>query len=416
MAQVHPFQPYRYAQTAGPIENLVTQPYDKITPAMRSRYLSASGHNLVRVVLGESSPGDTESSNVYTRARNLLNEWIQREVLIRESDPSLYAYFQEFDVPDTGERLVRKSFIGLGDLHEYSEGIVYRHEQTLTGPKKDRMALLEHTRAFFELLFMLYSDPNHEIDTLLDTTAAGADPLARMTDEYGAVHSLWRISDPTHIAAICARMRDKKILIADGHHRYETAVAFRNAHPELEDARRVTMAYVNMHSPGLKILATHRVLKGIPNFDFAAFLSAAKARYQVKALDSLDTLRHAWAEPKPGAVRIGVAGPDGALCMLERDRSSGDLDVAVLHNELLGGLLGIGEEAVRDERHIRYVRGAAAALAEFERGGAQVAFLLEPVTIQQVADVSFSGGVMPQKSTDFYPKLLSGLTIYRLDR
>jgi hypothetical protein len=163
MARIFPFQPYRYTEKAGPLGNAVTQPYDKISPAMRERYLALSPYNLVRVILGERRESDSETDNVYTRAAGYLNEWIQAGILARERTPSLYAYFQEFCVPDTGERLVRKSFIGLGGLEEYSAGVVHRHEQTLSGPKKDRWELLRHTRAHAGQLFMLYPDPAGEI-------------------------------------------------------------------------------------------------------------------------------------------------------------------------------------------------------------------------------------------------------------
>src|SRR5438552_9333297 len=227
MAKVFPFQPYRYNATAGPLEHLVTQPYDKITPEMHSRYLSLNPHNLVRIIQGERTPSDGPGNNVYTRAAALLKDWISRRVLRRDAEPSFFAYFQEFRVPDTGERLVRKGFIGLGAVEDYSAGVVYRHEQTLSGPKQDRLELLRHTRAHFGQIFMLYPDPQREIDRRLEASTQGA-PAAVVVDEYGAQHRLWKIADPSQIASIRGLMANKKLLIADGHHRYETALAFRN--------------------------------------------------------------------------------------------------------------------------------------------------------------------------------------------
>ena len=410
VARVYPFQPYRYSAKAGQAADLVTQPYDKISPAMRERYLSLNPYNLVRIVLGEKLPTDSAQSNVYTRATALLNQWITDGILEREKSPSLYAYYQRFTVPDTGRVLERKSFVGLGALEDYSANVVFRHEQTLSGPKKDRMELLRHTRAQFELLFLLYSDPNLTIDKLLDAAVADA-PGIEITDEYGAVHRFWRVSDPAAIQTIQESMADKKLLIADGHHRYETALAFRNENPGLTDAASVPMAFVNMRSPGLEILATHRVVRGIPGFDASKFLGRLPAR----RLASLDELRKIFATPAPNKIRIGIALGSGEIGLYERDRKPGELDVTTLHRDLLGGVLGISEEAVRDEKHIEYVRGLDAAYAKLRDGGADAAFLLEPTTIDQVADVAFSGGVMPQKSTDFYPKLLSGLTIYKLE-
>ena len=408
MARISPFQPYRYSPKAGPLDKLVTQPYDKISPAMQSRYLAQSPYNLVRVILGERFPSDTDQQNVYTRAAAYLNDWVTSGVLAREQEPSLYAYYQEFTVPDSGEKLQRKGFIGLGAVEDYSAGVVHRHEQTLSGPKKDRFELLRHTRAHFGQLFMLYPDRELSIDRSLDE-AARSQPDATITDEYEAIHRLWRISDPGRIRQIQHLMADKKLLIADGHHRYETALAFRNENPALKGADQVMMTFVNMYSPGLKILATHRVVNGVIGFDFTAMAG----KIQNRPLNSLDELKSIFAKPAPDKIRIGMATRSG-IGLYERKREAGELDVKVLHEDLLGKVLGIGEEAVRDEKHLQYVRGLDAAYEKVREGAAQAAFLLEPTTIQQTADVAFSGGVMPQKSTDFYPKLLTGLTIYKV--
>jgi len=378
---------------------------------MQSRYLSLSPHNLVRVILGERNAGDSESDNVYTRAARYLDEWIARGVLAQDGQPGIFPYFQEFTVPDTGERLVRKGFIALGAVEDYSNGVVHRHEQTLSGPKKDRLELLRHTHAHCGQLFMLYPDPDGSIDALLDEAAALA-PIAAVTDEYGAVHIVWRMADAAR-GVVQQLMADKKLLIADGHHRYETALAFRNENPGLPGADRVMMTFVNMHSPGLKILATHRLVSGLDAEGLAdRFMRAAAAGFQVEEIGSLDALKRAWDEGEGRSI-IGAAISD-RLFLLEDREARGELDVRVLHQRLLAQALGIGEEAVRDEKHLRYVRGLDAAVEEARKGAAQIAFLLKPVSVEQVAATSFAGGVMPQKSTDFYPKLLSGLTIYRI--
>ena len=262
LARIFPFQPYRYSAKAGLAANLLTQPYDKISPAMQARYLSLSPYNLVRLILGPKSPSDSERDNVYTRASGLLNEWIASGVLEKEKEASLYAYFQRFKVPDTGEVLERKGFIGLGGVEDYSAGVVHRHEQTLSGPKKDRMELLKHTRGHFGQIFMLYPDPELAVDKILES-AAGAAPIISVTDEYDALHRVWKISDPTVVSRIQQLMADKKLLIADGHHRYETALAFKKDDTGLKDAEKVMMTFVNMNSPGLEILATHRLAAGL---------------------------------------------------------------------------------------------------------------------------------------------------------
>ena len=300
---------------------------------MRSRYLSLSPHNLVRVILGERRAGDSESDNVYTRAARYLDDWIACGVLARDSQPGIFPYFQEFTVPDTGERLVRKGFIALGAVEDYSAGVVHRHEQTLSGPKKDRLELLRHTHAHCGQLFMLYPDPAGAIDALLDEAAALA-PIAEVTDEYGAVHRVWRMADAAR-GVVQQLMADKKLLIADGHHRYETALAFRNENPGLPGADRVMMTFVNMHSPGLKILATHRLVSGLDAEGLAdRFLRAAAAGFQVEEIGSLDGLKRAWDEGE-GRTIIGAA-IGNRLFLLEDRQARGELDVRVLHQRAAG--------------------------------------------------------------------------------
>jgi uncharacterized protein (DUF1015 family) len=276
------------------------------------------------------------------------------------------------------------------------------------------LELLRHTHAHFGQLFMLYPDREGAIDRILDEFAQRP-PDATVTDEYGAVHRVWRIDDPSRIADIQRLMADKKLLIADGHHRYETALAFRNEHPELQDARRVMMTFVNMYSPGLRILATHRVVSNVPGFDIHHFIERMSTEFTVHRVGSVQELQSSLEDMS--VLRIGVAAQGSAqFFVLERPRTPDLLDIRVLHDTLLRDALGIGEEAVRDEKHIKYVRGIEPAVDEVRQGRAQVAFLLQPTSVQQVADVSFAGGVMPQKSTDFYPKLLSGFTIYKLEK
>jgi uncharacterized protein (DUF1015 family) len=406
LATLKPFQPYRYTSKAGDPAKLLTQPYDKINSAMQAKYLAASPYNLVRVILGERQSSDNASDNVYTRAAKHLDDWIRDGILAQDPKPGFYAYFQDFAVPDTNERATRTGFIGIGKVEDYSAGVVYRHEQTLSGPKKDRLELLRHTRGHYGQIFMLYPDREGSVDQVL-TKAAASTPELDVLDEYGARHRLWPIQDPATIQRMQELMADKKLLIADGHHRYETALAYRKENPGVPAAEYVMMTFVNMYSPGLKILATHRVLRNLEGFQAAALI--AKARTSGWSVKEGMPERGAPA----GVVRIGLVASSRAY-VLERERRGGELDVPVLHTEILGALLGISEESVREERNVTYVRGIDAAVAEVREKGAQAAFLLEPTPIEEMARIAFAGGVMPQKSTDFYPKLLSGVTIYRL--
>jgi len=412
LASVKPFQPYRYSAQAGDPATLLTQPYDKISPQMQARYLAASPYNLVRVILNQKRDSDNAADNVYTRSARYFEDWIRQGILAQDPAPGFYPYFQEFEVPDTGEPLTRKGFIGLGKLEDYGAGAVYRHEETLVGPKKDRLEVLRHTRAHFGQLFMLYPDRAGSVDRELNQATQGA-PLVDVSDEYGARHRLWSATDAARVARIQELMAPMKLLIADGHHRYETALTYRDEHPDDPAAQYVMMTFVNMYSPGVKILATHRVMHNLPDFSGGHLRSKATGAWSAKTFDSLAELKHELNTAAPQTVRIGAVTSSGVL-LLARPRQGGELDVPVLHEEILGKWLGIGQDAVREEKHIDYVRGIDAAAAVVQERSAQVAFLLDPTPVEEMARVAFAGGVMPQKSTDFYPKLLTGLAIYRL--
>jgi len=413
MAHIFPFHAYRYSARAGDPANLVTQPYDKVYPDMQARYLAASPYNLVRIILGERFDTDTADNNVYTRAKGHLEAWIRDGILEREAEPALFAYFQQFQDPDTGEQLTRKGLICAGQLEEYSAGVVHRHEQTLTGPKKDRTELLKHTEAHYGQIFLLYPDETGGVDALLDA-AAQSEPLMRVDDGYGSLHLLWRIAGAEAIARIQALMADKKLVIADGHHRYETALNYSKESPKA-DAKRVMMTLVNMHSPGLRILATHRLVHSLAGFDAAKLVAALGALGTLRKVASKAELKAAVQAIDPARIVLGIALP-GASYVLDVDRAAGMLDVTFLHEQVLGKAMGITEEDVRSQKYLHYVRGLDPALEQLRAGQCQVAFLLQPTTVQQVADISFGGGVMPQKSTDFFPKLLSGVTIYKLEK
>ena len=402
---------------------LVTQPYDKITPEMQETYYGASPYNMVRLVKRKAEGGDTPST-VHQGAAETLRDWITQGILEQDDRPSFYPYFQEFQHPDSGCGLVRKGFIGLLRVEDYSAGIVHRHELTHSGPKLDRLELTRHTQAHFGQLFVLYDDPEATIDQRLDE-AALASPAIRVEDEDGAVHRVWRISDPAVVTEIQASMRERKLLIADGHHRYETALAYARENPGLPGADRVMMTFVNLRAPGLIVLATHRVLDSLPAFDTVSFLRQASGYFTVRAFDDAETLRRCLQQASADDVAMGAvfAGDPKYYVLIGKNldkegevlSNSGvnSLDVAVLHEVIIERLMGISKKDVSDLKHIRYIRSLQAALEEVRSNRAQIAFLLRPVEVDQIAKISFTGGVMPQKSTDFYPKLQAGLTIYR---
>jgi uncharacterized protein (DUF1015 family) len=441
MARIYPFRAWHYNSTIVRLEDVVTQPYDKISPAMQQAYYQRSPYNLVRIILGLPELFDAErGESVYSRAARDFRAWREAGVLVQEKGPCVYAYAQRFRVPGSEAVKERRGFIALGKLYDYADQVVFRHEQTLSKPKSDRLNLLRATRAHFGQIFMLYSDPAGSIEKILYEGSGAAD--AEVTDEYGVLHRLWRISDPAAIRLLAAAMADKKLIIADGHHRYETALNYgrENApsgqgqtehgvnqlpQPARPEAAAM-MTFVNMDSDGLVILPTHRVVHSLANWDAAKFASAAGELFHVEALGEGDAA--GWMKRlgnERGTVFVAVTGTGAVLLRAKQEAMTAALaglperqrrlDLIQLHAVVLGRLLGLDEEKVREQTNIRYLRDASEAVEQVRRGEANVAFLTNPVAMEQLREVAFAGEVMPQKSTDFYPKLLSGLAMYALD-
>ncbi|MFQ5696147.1 MAG: DUF1015 domain-containing protein, partial [Terriglobia bacterium] len=408
-------------------------------------YYAASPYNFVRLILGKKEAGDNGHQNVYTRAARWLDEWIQQGVLVPERQPAIYPYFQDYTVPGTKERRLRKSFIALGRLEDYGARIVHRHELTHTGPKKDRLELLRHTRAHFGQLFMIYSDPQGEIDKMLESVVRAQKPID-VRDSYDAAHRLWTLTDTKTIARVQELMAEKKLIIADGHHRYETALAYRNECREKAGKsdpeapwEKAMMTFVNMDGPGVTVLPTHRVVHSLKEFSFEAFRERVSEWFDWYAYPVDAGQSRAGASPRllrdladRGAQRVsfGVAPageqalylfllkPNADLAKLLPDVSASQrkLDLVVLHRLLLERGLGVDQEAVRELRNVRYAREVEDALGQVDRGEAQMVFLVNATRVEQVREVALGGETLPQKSTDFYPKMLSGLTLYRLER
>ena len=441
MARIYPFRAWRYNPSTVRLDEVVTQPYDKISPAMQEAYYQRSPHNLVRIILGLPELFDAEGrENVYTRAARDFRAWRDEGVLVKEKEPCVLAYSQRFLVPGSGTVKERRGFIALGKLHEYADGVVFRHEQTLSKPKSDRLNLLKATRAHFGQIFMLYSDPAGAVERVLYDGSGPAD--AEVTDEYGVLHRLWRISDTATINLLTTAMADKKLIIADGHHRYETALNYAkqfsaNGRGKTEhSAQQLTqpaypeaaamMTFVNMDSDGLVILPTHRVVHSLEGFDAAGFLAEAEKFFTVEKLVEADAAAYVEklgevsgvafvAVLGSGAYLLRSKGEAAAPLLAKLPERQRGLDLSHLHSILLERVLGLDEEKVREQTNLRYLRDAGEAAEQVKRGEADVAFLTKPVTMEQLKEVAFAGEVMPQKSTDFYPKLLSGLAIYALE-
>ena len=446
MAHVQPFRALRYNPERASFQNVLTQPYDKISPEMQDKYYAADPHNLIAIEKGRVFPSDAPGNNVYTRAAAALHDWIRENIVAQDPAPAFYAYSQEYTAPGTNIRRTRHGFIGLGKLEEYSAGVVFRHEHTLSGPKADRLELLRHTHTHTGQLFMLYSDPDRRIALILREAQADSVPATEIRDEYDVLHRLWIISEPRRIAAIQKAMEQQRLVIADGHHRYETALNYRN---EMRERAGKTdpnapyeyamMTFVNTRSEGLLILPTHRVVANLQHFSCEKFLQSIEPWFAAESFPFADDASQGAARAKflarltaakaqraigvypaaPAAQRafyVLTLRPGADLEKLLPGRSvlQRELDVVLLHEGILQPALGITPQSVAKEANLTYEREAIAALAAVDRGAAQIAFLLNPVDVEDVMLVATSGEVMPQKSTDFFPKLMSGITMYRI--
>ncbi|HUY13393.1 MAG TPA: DUF1015 domain-containing protein [Terriglobia bacterium] len=438
MAEIIPFRALHYnAQRGGSLSNLVTQPYDKISPEMQARYYALSPNNLVRIIRPNDRLEATPGEDPYARANRHFRGWIEQAILISGRQPALFPYSQEYSVPgQPGGKKTRKGFIALLHLEDYDRRVVHRHEETLSGPKADRLSLLRATHAHFGQIFLLYSDPDGGIESSLDTATSGK-PWEQVEDEYGTLHSVWQMNAEEAIGRVVEGMREKKLVIADGHHRYETALAFRDecrAQNILSGRAEYVMAtFVRMEQPGLTILPTHRVIHGLPHFSWDKLSGAAREAFEwvETSLPGNTAGDAAWIAqkiiPDDHPTFGAYAGPDKfAVLRLRKDFDLAkalpdvppqlrELDVVVLHRWLLEKMLGIDRQAVREEKNLHYVREIEAALDAVNRNKAQLCFLLNPTPVVAVRDAALAGLAMPQKSTDFYPKLLSGLTNYWLD-
>src|SRR5256714_4502641 len=443
MAQVQPFRAFRFNASRVSFDRVLTQPYDKISPAMQERYYGSDPHNLIIVEKGRALPDDSSEDNIYTRAAAALQDWIRNHIVTQDPAPAFYSYSQEYTVPGSSERRTRRGFIGAGKLEDYSARVVFRHEQTLSGPKADRLELLRHTRTHTGQLFMLYSDAAARVDALLDA-AARRTPEVEVRDEYEVAHRLWPVTNAKVIETIQNEMADKKLVIADGHHRYETALAYRDE-CRARDGRvdrnapyeKVMMTLFNTMGKGLTILPTHRVVANVTDFSFERFRTALADAFDWNsypfggAADRAEAYKHFRSDltgrgKEQRAIGVYAGGGSFYLCLLKKEAdleallpglsaAQRQLDVVLLHRLILERGLGILPDAVKAEKNITYEREMDTAIAEVDQGRAQICFLLNSVSVETVAGMAMAGEVLPQKSTDFFPKLMSGITMYRLE-
>ena len=433
MAEILPFRGIRYDPERVDLSEVVTQPYDKITPEMQEGYYRRSPHNYVRIILNKEP-----SERRYTEAAETLDRWLNERIMIRDALPTIYAYYQDYHVEDRAELLSRKGFIALFKLAEYGKEIL-PHERTLSKPREDRIKLMRATRANLGQVFVLYSDPELAVNQLLDRAISGRAPLSAVDGfDPGTTHRLWPIQGESLLEQIVAAMRDKTLFIADGHHRYETALAYRDEMrakraecPGPESYENVMLTFVNMDDRGLTIFPTHRLIHELEKPDLQGLERRLSPYFELEHEKDrerlLEELRRA-AEAGEHAFGLYLQGLDGYYLLKLKDEAVMDelvpdrlscaspewrrLDVTICHWLLLDKVFGIAPDAV--EGRVDYKRSAQEALELVAQGKEAAAILLNPTKVQEVREIAHNGEKMPQKSTDFYPKMLSGLVLNRL--
>lgn len=442
MVRIFPFRGWLYnREKVGSYDNVLTQPYDKIDEAMRKAYYERSPYNIVRVASGFDEPGDGPTRNKYTRAAETLKKWIDEKVLVQDPRPALYVYHQVYRVDD--KERTRKGFIALARLEVPGKGGVHAHEHTLAKPKQDRFQLMMATGATEGQIFMLFDDPQKVVNGLLDAET-NRPPDLEARDDFGEIHRLWRLTDERRIRDVQREMERKEVFIADGHHRYEVALMYRDECRKRglrclgeETFENRMMTFVAVDDAGLTILPTHRLVRGLDGFSPEKLRVALEKNFRVDEytfVDDVDEKRtrrelmedlrieglggHAFGVVLPGrnVYWLAVLRDEKVMDAAVKEKHAPEwkrLDVVILHTLVIEGALGITREAVANEKNVSYARHVEEVVEAARKGECQVAFLLNPTRIEQVKKLALLGEKMPQKSTDFYPKLLTGIVIHR---
>jgi len=429
MATIKPFRGLRYNQEQiSDLSSVVSQPYDRVRYGLQEKYYAQSEHTIVKIIKGKALDGDNDTDNVYTRARSTLDAWLADGSMLREDVPALYVLHQVFTLPN-GETYTRKGFTAAFEIVTFDEGIVLPHERTLSGPKVDRLKLSRATETYFGHIFMLYPDRENRVNAILDAAIAGKEPyIVRELFESDVEQRFWIITDAEVIARVQQEMAPKKnLIIADGHHRYETAINFRDEmrslHPDSPaeagfNYRMVTL--VGMSDPGLIILPTHRLMHSYSVVDSKVILQKARQYFEIELMADRTEFEAGLAAAATGQPRIGFY--DGSYALLtftevakmaavvpERDEVWQLLDVSVLHELLIERVMGLSKKSIEAKENIDYLREVEMGYKRVDEGSADFMFVLNPTRMDQVSGCTAVDEKMPQKSTDFFPKIISGL-------
>jgi len=432
MANLKPFKGIRYnPEKVGDIATVISQPYDRVRHGLQDKYYALSEYNVTRMIKGKEFENDHVGENVYTRAQAFLSKWLAEGVLIREEKPALYVYHQDFTL--NGELVTRKAIISALELARFEEGIVLPHEKTHDGPKMDRLNLTRATEAYYGNIFILYPDAENKIDAILDA-AIQRDPDVDVRElfEKDVRQKLWIVTDEKVLEAVQAEMAPKKgLIIADGHHRYETALTYRDEmHTKYPDApanaafNYLMVALVSMSNPGLTILPTHRLI-----FDYKAMTVeeilakvgeyfeieevADRAALEAKMDSVIGQMGHIGLVTKSGVYALKLKSAS-VMETLAPDRADvwQTLDASILHKLLLEHVLGISEATIDAKEGVEYLREPDLGYERVAAEETAFLFILNATRMEQISACTAADEKMPQKSTDFYPKVVTGLAIF----
>lgn len=441
MTTVLPFKGLRYnPEKIKDISKVITPPYDVISEKERDNYYQLHPDNIIRLILSKDLPGDDQSNNKYTRSAEFFDTWRKEEILKEETEPAIYIYAQEFTL--SGKKYIRRGFISLVKLEDFQTGEIYPHEHTLAKPKEDRMNLMKACNANLSQVFTFFEDEDSKISNLLHKVSEGGPgtgitPDIDFTDIYGVKNSLWVIKDNKFIEELILQMKDRALFIADGHHRYETALFYRDFIKDREKAQSgngdfpsdyIMMMCVSMEDPGLQILPTHRLARNIKDLDPEKIKESLSEVFDINDMGndcSTETLMQELsrdAHKHKLAMYIGECDKKFYILTL-RDEELLDqiltdeysewkfIDTGILHGVIFDRVLGIQAKNISKSESVKYIQGVEDSVASVNKGEYQIAFFLNPTRINQVRDIAIKRHKMPPKATYFYPKLMTGIVL-----
>ena len=411
---VIPFCGLRYNTTkVEEIENVIAPPYDVIKPEERVVLEARHPANIIRLILSQPHNDDTDGANQYTRAAALMNQWISDSTLVRDATPRYYIYDQSFNAPD-GKSYTRRALIGLVKLEPFENRVILPHEKTHAGPKADRLNLMRECRANLSPIFLLYADPSGDIEQIMESFTDEHPPEIDCPETFGSTHQLWCLDDAERNREIQALFSSKPLLIADGHHRYETALALRDemTHTNLFGYGYMMVNLVRMESPGLAVLAIHRLLDNLTSDKISHAIAKLPEVFEVHEIDTQASLMAKLDELKGKSAAIGMYTTDGNYRLLiPHTITAWQLDVTLVQDTLIKEMFQIETLA----EHISYTAYADDAIAHVKDGENRVALLMNPTPVEKVLEVAMAGSTMPQKSTYFYPKMATGFVLNLLN-